>query len=73
MSRQRELTDVNAGTIYPVIHGLQMRGYLRVRLDRDGRTERMHNAIPPYGQEGLRLARLRVQELVGKRQKAGEP
>lgn len=63
---------LSPGTIYPILHGMEKRGYLSVRVERDGRTERKLYAITPYGRQGLELARLRVQELVGKRHKAAE-
>ena len=36
---------MSAGTLYPILHGLERRGYLRSRdTQRDGRTRRLYRA-----------------------------
>lgn len=56
---------LSAGTLYPILHGMERQGYLRSRLIQDtGRTRRMYRATPA-GRKALVTARRRVQELFG--------
>jgi PadR family transcriptional regulator PadR len=56
---------LSAGTLYPILHGMERHGYLRSRLELDGgRTRRMYRATPT-GRKALGTARQRVQELFG--------
>src|SRR6266550_3757327 len=56
---------LSAGTLYPILHGMERQGYLRSRLTlNDGRSRRMYRATPA-GRKALVTARLRVQELFG--------
>jgi len=56
---------LSAGTLYPILHGMERQGYLRSRADRtDGRRRRVYRATPA-GRKALVLARTRVQELFG--------
>jgi DNA-binding PadR family transcriptional regulator len=56
---------LSAGTLYPILHGMERHGYLRSRPDRaDGRIRRVYRATPA-GRKALVLARSRVQELFG--------
>lgn len=55
----------SAGTMYPLLHGLERKGYLVSRLQRvDGRERRVYR-ITRAGQRALALGRARVQELFG--------
>jgi PadR family transcriptional regulator, regulatory protein PadR len=56
---------LSAGTMYPLLHGLERKGYLRSirRLD-DGRHRRMYR-ITPAGRSALKAARSKVRELFG--------
>ena len=56
---------LSAGTMYPLLHGLERKGYLRSsrRLD-DGRHRRMYQ-ITPAGRRALKAARSKVRELFG--------
>ena len=56
---------VGAGTLYPILHGLQTKGYLRSRVERNGRSARRMYTITLLGRTALRTARQRVQELFG--------
>ncbi len=56
---------VSAGTLYPILHGLEGKGYLLSHLKRDGKSGRRMYSITPLGREALRTARHRVQELFG--------
>jgi PadR family transcriptional regulator PadR len=56
---------LSAGTLYPVLHGMEQQGYLRSRLSmHNGRRRRVYRATPA-GRKALAIARRRVQELFG--------
>jgi PadR family transcriptional regulator, regulatory protein PadR len=56
---------LSAGTLYPILHGMERQGYLRSQvLQNDGRNRRMY-AITPAGRKALVTARKRVKELFG--------
>ena len=57
--------QIGPGTMYPLLHGLKGKGYLRSRQERSGSRYRMVYTITPNGRRALRLARRRVQELFG--------
>lgn len=58
--------QLSAGTLYPILHGLEARGYLRsaIRLSQDGRRRRVYR-ITPAGRRALAAAKLKVRELFG--------
>jgi DNA-binding PadR family transcriptional regulator len=56
---------LSAGTLYPLLHGLEMRGYLRSRQVRSGRSIRRVYRVTSPGRKALALAREKVKELVG--------
>lgn len=56
---------LSAGTLYPILHGLERHGYLRSRLTLErGRSRRVYRATP-LGRKALATARERVRELFG--------
>lgn len=56
---------IGPGTMYPLLHGLAGKGYLRSKQIRiDNRFRKVYR-ITPAGRHALRLARRRVQELFG--------
>lgn len=56
---------LSAGTLYPILHGLERQGHLRSALARvQGRQRRMYR-ITPMGRRTLVTARARVKELFG--------
>ncbi len=56
---------LSAGTLYPVLHGLEAGGYLRSRAQLvDGRRRRVYRATPA-GRRALVQARAKVKELFG--------
>lgn len=57
--------QISPGTLYPMLHGLERKGYLISRQERMGRTERRLYEITPEGRSALQAARLRVKELFG--------
>jgi PadR family transcriptional regulator, regulatory protein PadR len=56
---------LSAGTLYPILHGLEQKGYLRSHQERNGKSARRVYQITPLGRKALRSARRRVQELFG--------
>lgn len=56
---------LSAGTLYPILHGMERQGYLRSRLTlAGGRNRRVYRATPA-GRNALVTARQRVKELFG--------
>jgi DNA-binding PadR family transcriptional regulator len=56
---------LSAGTLYPILHGMERQGYLRSRVSlHAGRTRRMYR-VTPSGRKALVTARKRVRELFG--------
>jgi DNA-binding PadR family transcriptional regulator len=56
---------LSAGTLYPILHGLENKAYLRSHLERDGKSRRRVYKITPLGRKALHSARRRVQQLFG--------
>jgi DNA-binding PadR family transcriptional regulator len=54
---------LSAGTLYPILHGLEARGYLVSTAERDGRTVRRIYRASPAGRRALAAAKLKVREL----------
>lgn len=57
---------LSAGTLYPILHGLEAKGYLHSRVVRTpaGRLRRTYR-ITPTGRRVLKAAKARVRELFG--------
>lgn len=56
---------LSAGTIYPLLSGMERKGLLRsVRQKANGKFRRMYSATPA-GRAALRTAKKRVKELFG--------
>ena len=56
---------MSTGTLYPLLHGLERKGYLRSRTEREGRTMRRIYSATPLGRRALKDARKKVRELFG--------
>jgi DNA-binding PadR family transcriptional regulator len=56
---------VGPGTLYPILHGLETRGLLSSKQQRQGRGLRRLYRATPEGRRALRSAKLRVRELFG--------
>jgi DNA-binding PadR family transcriptional regulator len=56
---------LSPGTLYPILHGLEAKGYLRSREERIGRTARRLYRATPRGRRALAAAREKVRELFG--------
>ncbi|HYM33087.1 MAG TPA: PadR family transcriptional regulator [Candidatus Cybelea sp.] len=56
---------LSAGTLYPILHGLEEKGYLRSVERRFGRTTRRVYRATPTGRRVLQSAKMKVSELFG--------
>ncbi len=56
---------LSAGTLYPLLHGLETRGYLRSRQQRSGRSSRRLYRATAAGKRALIEAKYKVRELFG--------
>jgi len=56
---------ISPGTLYPILHGLEKRGYLRSMERRIGRTIRREYRITALGKKALKTAKIKVRELFG--------
>jgi len=56
---------LSPGTIYPILHGLERKGYLRSTEDRLGKTVRRLYRATPKGRKALATAKQKVRELFG--------
>ncbi|ADV83467.1 PadR family transcriptional regulator [Terriglobus saanensis] len=56
---------ISPGTLYPILHTLEKRGYLRAREKRSGKSVRRLYGITPAGRRALKIAKQRVRELFG--------
>jgi PadR family transcriptional regulator len=61
---QRHGYRLSAGTLYPLLHRLEKRGYLRSRGVRTGRTIRRVYRATRIGRKALAFAKGKVMELV---------
>jgi PadR family transcriptional regulator PadR len=57
--------EIGPGTMYPLLHSLERKGYLRPKQERSGSRYRKVYRITSSGRRALSLARRRVQELFG--------
>ena len=56
---------ISPGTLYPILHGLEKRGYLKSEEERSGKSIRRLYKITAAGRRALKTAKLRVRELFG--------
>ena len=56
---------LSPGTLYPMLHGLERKGYLKSKRDGAGRRARCRYAITAKGRAALADARDKVRELFG--------
>ncbi len=57
--------QISAGTLYPLLHGLEKKGYLRSSLQRRGKSFRKIYRATPLGRKALKAAKEKVHELFG--------
>ena len=56
---------ISPGTLYPLLHGLEKKGYLRATEQRRGKTLRKVYRATPRGRKALAAAKSKVRELFG--------
>jgi PadR family transcriptional regulator, regulatory protein PadR len=54
---------ISPGSLYPLLHGLERKGYLRSTEKRDGRSLRKEYRATPRGRRALQAVREKVKEL----------
>jgi PadR family transcriptional regulator PadR len=64
---------ISPGTLYPILYGLEKKGYLRAAPERNGRTFRNVYRITPLGRRALKAAKHKVRELFGELIEGKEP
>jgi DNA-binding PadR family transcriptional regulator len=60
---------LSPGTLYPMLHAMENKGYLSSRIQREGRVGRKLYMATRLGRQGLALAKLRVREFTGEAMK----
>ena len=56
---------ISPGTLYPLLHGLEKKGYIRARELRNGRSLRKVYRATPLGRKALAAAKAKVREFIG--------
>ena len=56
---------ISAGTLYPLLHSLEKKGYLRSKEETDGSRSRRVYRATPLGKKALEAAKEKVRELFG--------
>jgi PadR family transcriptional regulator PadR len=56
---------MSPGTMYPILHGLEKRGYLKSSAFCSGRVRRRVYRATPAGRKALKAAKQKVRELFG--------
>ena len=54
---------ISPGTLYPILHGLEKRGYLRSTTQRNGKSLRKVYRATAAGRDALESAKSKVREL----------
>ncbi|MBS1809858.1 MAG: helix-turn-helix transcriptional regulator [Acidobacteria bacterium] len=54
---------LSPGTLYPLLYGLEKKGYLRAYEEKDGRQSRRVYRATPKGRRALAAAKIKVREL----------
>jgi DNA-binding PadR family transcriptional regulator len=54
---------ISAGSLYPLLHGLEKKGYLRSTEERNGKSLRKVYRATPLGKKALEAAKSKVREL----------
>lgn len=63
---------LSPGTIYPILHGMEKRGYLRSETQEASGHYRRVYQISPKGKEALKRAKEKVRELFGELFESGK-
>lgn len=56
---------LSPGTLYPMLHAMERKGYLRSRQRRSGRSIRRLYRTTARGDRALKVAKAKLRELVG--------
>jgi DNA-binding PadR family transcriptional regulator len=56
---------ISPGTLYPLLHGLEKKGYLRSKQERKGKSLRKIYRATPRGRKALAAAKDKIRELFG--------
>ena len=56
---------LSPGTLYPMLHAMERKGYLVSRTEKEGKVTRKYYRATAKGLEGLIVAKERLKELVG--------
>jgi PadR family transcriptional regulator, regulatory protein PadR len=54
---------ISPGTLYPLLHGLEKKGYLKAAEYREGKSRRKVYRATPQGRKALSAAKNKVREL----------
>ena len=54
---------ISPGSLYPILHGLEKKGYLRSADRRNGKSLRKEYRATPLGKKALKAAKGKVREL----------
>jgi PadR family transcriptional regulator PadR len=54
---------ISPGTLYPLLHGLERKGYLRSTEESNGKSRRKVYRATPLGRKALKTAKTKVHEL----------
>jgi DNA-binding PadR family transcriptional regulator len=54
---------ISPGTLYPLLHGLERKGYLRSTEQTNGKSRRKVYRATPLGRKALKTAKTKVHEL----------
>ena len=54
---------ISPGSLYPLLHGLEQKGYLRSKEQRNGKSLRKVYRATPQGRKALMTAKSKVREL----------
>src|SRR5579872_7383294 len=54
---------ISPGTLYPLLHGLERKGYLRSTEQSNGKSRRKVYRATPLGRKALKAAKTKVHEL----------
>lgn len=56
---------ISLGTLYPLLHGMEKKGYLRSAEKRNGQSIRKVYRATPLGKKALKAMKVKVSELFG--------
>jgi DNA-binding PadR family transcriptional regulator len=56
---------ISPGTLYPLLHGLEKKGYIKSTELRNGKSLRKVYRATPLGRKALAAAKLKIREFIG--------